>query len=86
MAEWDRGASVGTLPPSQARSGREMSSLPGIELPIKKIKQTKKKKQTPNLVEILINMYQIPIYMRGYFIMVSALIQEHMSLSSNLLL
>lgn len=34
VAEWDKGASTEPLPPSQAGSGREMSSLPWVELPI----------------------------------------------------
>ena len=46
VAECDGGSSIELLPPPQPGGGREMSSLPGIELPIKNTKQNK-------LVEIL---------------------------------
>lgn len=37
VAKWERQANIEPLPPPLFGSGREMSSLPGIKLPIKKI-------------------------------------------------
>lgn len=68
VAECDEGASIEPLPPSQAGSGREMSSLPRTELPIKKYKHNLQKLQTPNLVEILMKIYIKFQYTRGNFL------------------
>lgn len=74
VAEWVWEASIEPLPPPQAKSGKKMSSPPGIKLPVKKRNQPFAK----NLIEILLK-FVLNSSIHDFFIILSAPIQEHMS-------